>query len=72
MGEERPLCHVFHLFEIYKCKCMIDIVGVMAHTVFQAQRWRQEDQEVKIILNYVVSSRLTSLKYKEKSVFCNQ
>lgn len=24
MGEERPLCHVFHLFEIYTCKCMID------------------------------------------------
>lgn len=24
MGEERPLCHVLHLFEIYTCKCMID------------------------------------------------
>lgn len=48
------------------------IVGVMAHMIFQAQRWRQEDQEVKISLNYVVSSRLTSLKYKEKNVFCNQ
>lgn len=54
-------CGPLYLEHINMCAMML---GKMVYVVFLAQRWRQEYQEVKVILSYGVSLRLASIKIK--------